>query len=409
MNFLLERRNRQYFSFLLGVCTVLLLTLLIFAYRDLRYSRELIFMREQQIVSALLREGIPREQIAAACAAAEQTEEGALFLSSLGHRSDISLTFFPLLRNSLYSVSLRNLFAGILFCGSILLCAVWYMRKQEQIYEEASVLVEQFAEGDFSGHFSLEHQNGTLGRLFGSVDQLARALRAGYEAECASRVFLKDMISDISHQLKTPLAALNTYTDIILQEPDHADTVRSFAGKSMQSLLRMEGLIQSLLKMVRLDAGNIVFEKRPVPVRELILQGTEALWTRAEQEHKQILLEGDADEFLVCDPGWTAEAIGNLVKNALDHTGENDIIRINWERSPLLLRITVADDGCGILPEDIHHIFKRFYRSRQSSDHQGAGLGLPLARAIVEGQGGTLSVTSEAGEGTVFCLSFFDH
>ncbi len=405
MNFLLEKQNRQYLLFLLGVCTGMTVLLLFSGFRDLSYARELIFVREQQMVSALLQEDVPREQIAAACAGTERTCEGVSFLSQIGHQNSVSLIFFPLLRKGLFHISLRNLFAGILFCGMIFSGAVWYMKKQNCIYEEASDLVEQFAEGDFSGHFSVE-QPGALSRLFANVDQLARALKAGYETEYASRTFLKDTISDISHQLKTPLAALSMYTDIILQEPEHPDTVRNFAGKSMQSLLRMEDLIQALLKIVRLDAGNIVFEKEPVLVCELVWEAEEPLLVRAEREKKRIVLEGDPEERLLCDPGWTREALGNLMKNALDHTEEGSIIRICWGRSPVMLRISVEDDGCGILPEDIHHIFKRFYRSRRSSDRQGAGLGLPLAKAIIEGQGGTLSVASTPGEGAVFCLSF---
>ena len=102
---------------------------------------------------------------------------------------------------------------------------------------------------------------------------------------------------------------------------------------------------------------------------------------------------------------WTSEAVGNIVKNALDHTREGGIIRISWECSPRMARIRIADNGHGIAPEDIHHIFKRFYRSGSSLDGQGIGLGLPLAKSIVEGQGGTISVQSDPGEGTVFTIS----
>ena len=102
-----------------------------------------------------------------------------------------------------------------------------------------------------------------------------------------------------------------------------------------------------------------------------------------------------------CDPAWTAEALSNLVKNALDHTERGGTVRISWERSPGLFRLSVEDDGCGILPEDLPHIFKRFYRSgrdRAARSMQGVGLGLPLAKAVVEGQGGVLSVSSTPDE-----------
>ncbi len=139
---------------------------------------------------------------------------------------------------------------------------------------------------------------------------------------------------------------------------------------------------------------------------EVVQRAVENLWLRALQEKKQIVLKGNAEERIFCDPVWTGEAIGNLVKNALDHTTEGGKICIFWKRSSVMLRLSVSDDGCGIAPEDIHHVFKRFYRSRHLNDRQGAGLGLPLARSIIEGQGGRISVLSEPGQGTVFDISF---
>lgn len=127
---------------------------------------------------------------------------------------------------------------------------------------------------------------------------------------------------------------------------------------------------------------------------------------RAVHEKKRIELIGPADETALCDAQWTAEAIGNLIKNALDHMGPGGTVRVAWERSPVMLRIRVLDDGEGIAPEELPHIFKRFYRSRSGIDAQGVGLGLPLCRAIVEGQGGLLSVESEPGRGSAFTISF---
>lgn len=114
---------------------------------------------------------------------------------------------------------------------------------------------------------------------------------------------------------------------------------------------------------------------------------------------------GDDETELLCDATWTEEAISNLVKNALDHTQSGGHICISWENGPALVRLSVSDDGAGISAEDIHHIFKRFYRSTTSSG-SGVGLGLPIAKAIVEGQGGTLSVVSAPGEGATFTMAF---
>ena len=168
----------------------------------------------------------------------------------------------------------------------------------------------------------------------------------------------------------------------------------------------MEQLIQVMLKITRLDAGSIVFEKESCGLWELIAQSVSELTTRAAHERKEIIVDEVSEETLICDKQWTCEAIGNIVKNALDHTDSGGKIHVIWKRTPAMLRIMISDNGSGIAPEDLHHVFKRFYRSKKSLDTQGIGLGLSLAKAIVEGQGGIISVQSALQEGTVFTLSF---
>ena len=281
-----------------------------------------------------------------------------------------------------------------------------YLHRQDALYQTVIRTVNEYSDGIFQNHLP-QNENGLLYQMFGGIEELAVALQAKNENEHKSKEFLQEMVSNISHQLKTPLAALSMYTEIIIDEPDQPDTVTSFAEKSMASLQRIEQLIGALLKMARLDAGSIVFEKKPILVTELLEQAQASFTIRAEVEGKQIMLSGPPDEMLTCDFEWTSEAIGNLIKNALDHTGRGGLIHIEWKHSPDMLRLSVSDNGCGISQDDIHHIFKRFYRSKHSSDHTGVGLGLPLAKAIVEGQGGIISVVSTPCEGTTFTISFF--
>lgn len=126
---------------------------------------------------------------------------------------------------------------------------------------------------------------------------------------------------------------------------------------------------------------------------------------RARQERKDIILSGDETIDFVCDRNWLTEAVVNIVKNALDHTGEGDFVQIEWKLSASVLQIAVKDNGSGIHPEDLYYIFKRFYRSRYSKDKKGIGLGLSLAKSIIEAHGGTIVVDSELGVGTVFYIN----
>ena len=127
---------------------------------------------------------------------------------------------------------------------------------------------------------------------------------------------------------------------------------------------------------------------------------------RAGQEEKELVLTGDEHISLLCDHDWMIETVENIVKNAFDHTEKGNYIRIEWKTSASMVHIRITDNGSGIHPEDLHHIFKRFYWSRFSKDKQGIGLGLPLAKMIVEAHNGTIEVDSTLGVGTTFTLNF---
>ena len=405
MKFLHERQTRIFCLFLagsLGLQIVLLGALSIFQVRSIQ---RFLAGRELAAVSYLLEQEIPPAAVAAAWNSTDVTEEAAKLLRMTGHTGQARGYFLLLSEQTSAALFLPVLAVAAGTAAVILIGAALFFRRRERVYEEAEQVIAQYAEQRFETHLPAG-QTGSLCRLFGSVEQLAQSLQAKSETERRAKIFLRDLISNISHQLKTPLAALSMYTEIMQEEPGNEETVRNFTRKSMQAVERMERLIQSLLKMARLDTGNIVFEKKRCLVSELVKQAAGDLLERAKREGKDIRTEGRMEETLFCDPEWTKEAVGNLVKNALDHTGEGGVIRICWERTPAVFRLTVQDNGCGIAEEELHHIFKQFYRSSASADRQGAGLGLSLARSIVEGQGGNLSVESSPGEGSAFRMTF---
>lgn len=406
MSIFQDRQNRGCMLFLSVFCAALVGVFLFAGQMQLRLFSSLMLQNEEMLASSLLEQGVSKEILAAAFSGGKTTEEGALFLRQIGHQEPVSWQLLPAVGQRAWEVRILTVGAALAL-GALLLFGMFrYMRAREALYEEAADVVERFFGGDFSKRLP-GNQAGTIYRLFTSIDQLSVALQTKGETERRTKEFLKDTMSDISHQLKTPLAALNMYTEIISCEPENADVVKRFSERSMQSLKRMEELIQALLNMMRLDAGSIRFEKHLYPAAELLDRALQNLKIRAEQERKRLILEGDPEAQVFCDLEWTGEAVGNLVKNALDHTMENGTICIFWDSSPAVFRLSVKDDGCGIAPEDIHHIFKRFYRSGSLEDRQGAGLGLPLAKGIVEGQGGVLSVNSVPGEGADFQISIF--
>lgn len=406
MVFLQEKQARNHVLYCIGVLAVFLALITGFGFYQGYKIKEVLFYQEQAIVSSLLEQGVETETIAAALNNRNKTAAGRELLQNIGHTMETKSWMFPYVWQTTTEMT-RQLLVIFLLEGIVFLVGtLYYLNRRETVYQNAIRTIHAYTEGNFGQRLSCNHQAGTIYRLFASVDELASSLQSKSENEHKMKEFMKNIISDISHQLKTPLAALYMYMEIIREDAGKKDIVLEFARKSTASLDRMEELIASLLKIMRLDAGNIIFTKRENQISELLRQSISELLMRAEQEKKSLHLKGNEGDLIWCDSEWTIEALGNLVKNALDHTKTGGNVWIEWVRSPLMVRVTIRDDGCGIAPEDIHHIFKRFYRSKYSNDKQGAGLGLPLAKAIIEGQGGLLTVSSNPGEGASFFISF---
>lgn len=280
-----------------------------------------------------------------------------------------------------------------------------YFREQNRIVENAVIQIKEYISGNQSARIECEEE-GELYRMFHEVNSLAAILNAHAENEGKAKEFLKETLLDISHQLKTPLAALNVYNGIIQEEAKAFSTIKEFASLSEQELDRIEILVQNLLKITKLDAGTVVIEKSEENVAEMLGCIGRHFSYRAGQEGKKLHLSGGDTVFLLCDRSWFMEAASNIVKNALDHTEKGDFICVEWRALPSVIQIAIKDNGNGICQEDLPHIFKRFYRSRFSKDTQGNGLGLPLAKAIIEAHNGTIEVDSESGIGTVFTMNF---
>ena len=183
-----------------------------------------------------------------------------------------------------------------------------------------------------------------------STDEFIQGMivNAHADNELREKEFLKNTISDISHQLKTPLAALNIYNGLLQGEAEASSTVKEFATLSEQELDRIETLVQNLLKITKLDAGSIVIEKTKENVADMMRDIELHFAYRARQEQKKIILSGSDNVLLLCDRDWLIEAIDNIVKNALDHTEKGDTVRIEWKALSSTVQIAVKDNGCGI-------------------------------------------------------------
>lgn len=345
--------------------------------------------------SALLANGFTPGQAAAALQT-QPNSPGWQLVAQMGR--DTPTAWGPGVLAGMLAGFLAAFALGLLAVGGVVL----WLHGQEARWQQALATVRRCAAGDAAARLPWDGA-GTPGALLRAVDGLAAALRAGAERERKSKQFLQETLQDISHQLKTPLAAMALYCQILQADPTDAEAVRRCAVKTAAATERMTRLVRTLLKLAQVDAGGVPFAPALCPLDALAADAAEPLTARAAAEGKALSLEGP-DVAALCDRAWTAEAIGNLIKNALDHTGPGGHIAVRWGAGPLGGWVTVQDDGPGIPPQDLPHLFKRFYRGSAPAG-EGLGLGLPFAKAVLEAQGGALSVESEPGAGSVFRAS----
>lgn len=405
MSLLHDKYNRWYCIFIAALVPLLFLIGLTVIDTQTAATKEMFLTYDNAIATSLLEEGVSKEVIATALMNTETDTTGNKFLAKIGLSNNTDIENLPYV-STVKNTTLISLFV-MLFLWTLLLFlgTMLFLYRRERLYRKSENIIKDYIDGNYTVHLPQSNE-GNIYQLLASVDQLATMLQAKNDTEQKTKEFLKNTISDISHQLKTPLSALMMYQEIIENEPDNPETVKEFSFKIGTALKKIEQLIQAMLKITRIDAGSISFEKSNYSIPNILSHAISELTTRANHEKKEIVIDGDLKQMLYCDIEWTGEAVGNIVKNALDHTDAGGKITISWERTPAMIRIFITDNGHGIAGEDIHHIFKRFYRSKNTSGSQGIGLGLPLAKAIVEGQGGILSVQSERLQGTTFILSF---
>lgn len=250
-----------------------------------------------------------------------------------------------------------------------------------------------------------EYREGELSILSNQIQKLTKRLSESADALRSDKEYLADSLADISHQLRTPLTAMNL-TAAMLSAPDISQERRQELTMELKNLLhRTQWLVESLLKMSKLDAGTVKLECSEVRVSDLIRRASAPLAIPMDVRSQTLRIECN-EETLSCDPTWTAEALGNLMKNCSEHTPEGGCITVSVEKTALFTQITVHDSGPGFVPEDIPHLFERFYKGKNASD-SSYGIGLALSRTIVTSQNGTIQAMNTA-EGARFVMKFYD-
>lgn len=294
---------------------------------------------------------------------------------------------------------------------------IWVIarRKLREIYrdvEDISNLMVGVVEGNVVCDGEV-YKQGSMGLLYTNYYKMVTALRESRMKEGREKEFLRDTISDISHQLKTPLASLKVFVELLYDDKIAEEEKRKeILREARNQLNRMEWMVLAMLKLARIEAGSVQFEKRNCDVREILHTAMEAVDYLLDKRHQRIELslpKGTGEECkvsLLCDKEWLAEAIINLLKNASDYSKEDTVIKVSVESNNLFTAIHIEDKGVGIPEEALPHIFKRFYRVSNEVNPGSVGIGLSLTKSIVEGMGGRITVRSEVGKYTRFSIRF---
>ncbi len=285
------------------------------------------------------------------------------------------------------------------FCAICLFFARWRYRRLKKLSEDLELLL-------YSGKpLPIQDYNeGELSVLGSQIQKMTIRLMENSSALEQDKQYLADSMADISHQLRTPLTAMHL-TAAMLSSSDLTHGRRQELTVELKNLLTRTGwLVESLLKLSRLDAGVVQFACEPMAVQELIRRAAEPL-TIPMELREQRLVTDSGNAMLRGDMVWTAEALGNVLKNAVEHTPPGGTITITAKETALFTCITVEDTGPGFDREDLPRLFERFYKGKEDAG-SGYGIGLALARRIVAAQNGTIQA-SNGPEGAVFTLKFY--
>ncbi len=303
---------------------------------------------------------------------------------------------------------------GLLFPGGAWFAAVvggvfvlFHFLSSYHRYQKIRRLSEEISYFLHGWKVSIEQQDeGELSILQNEISRMVARLKKQTEELSEDKVFLSDSIADISHQIRTPLTTLNLIVSRLRGEKLKPEKRKALLYDLEGLLDHMDWLVQTLLKISKLDAGTIKLQQARVSVRELVELSTEALLIPMELRQQNLVLEIEEGASYTGDMAWTKEALGNIVKNCIEHTPEGGEIRIRARENPIFTEICVEDNGPGISSKDLPHLFERFYKGENSSE-KSVGIGLALARMIVGRQNGTLTAENRREGGACFVMHFY--
>lgn len=247
-----------------------------------------------------------------------------------------------------------------------------------------------------------------LSALKQEIYKTSLMLRSEADNSLKDKLNLKDSLSDISHQLKTPLTSITIMIDNILDNEEmDIKTRRKFLINIKREIININFLVQNLLKISKFDANVIKFNKEEVFIKDIVNEAIKKVSALSELKGISIKVSGDKNATINCDFMWEVEAISNIIKNSIEHINSDGFVEINYTKNKVYSRILIRDNGIGIDSDDLPYIFDRFYKGKNTS-RDSVGIGLALSKSIIEKDNGSISVKSTPNIGTIFTIKFFE-
>lgn len=295
--------------------------------------------------------------------------------------------------------------AGVFVSLIYILLYLFFTGKRYRQIEELSAQLDAVLHGNQTGILS-DCSEGELAILHSELEKLLLRLREQSDQLQNEKELLANALADISHQIKTPLTSIHLLLERFGETEMDMAKRQEMVCEITGFIERIDWLIYALLRISRLDAGAIRFQKRKISVRDLVEKAAEPL--AISMDLRGIGWKADIPEEISFqgDPEWSGEAIANILKNCMEYTPENGTIMVMAEENAVYTRIEIRDDGEDIPQEDMPHLFERFYRGRQSSGG-GVGIGLSLSQRIIQSQNGTIRVSNHKEGGPVFDIKFY--
>lgn len=395
--------------FILMISFTLLLSIVIIG---LNYYRFRSFYNNQRTITegtvgAILK-AYPEEETKIIDSISSTTERdnirlGRELLNKYGYNSNLSLNYN--FKNTYKLFIFEALIEVIFLIFMAILIYIFTIKSITKDITTFSKEVEKVIEGDFS--FSTEaNKEGLFSNLHSQFYKMTNNLKMSLEELNIEKESMKAVVTEMSHQLKTPVASIKLSTSL-LQEKDLSDEEREeFLQKCNESTERLQWLVDSLIKMSRLEVGIMEINKEKANIKNTVINAANNVYMKALSKNITIDMENIEDEIIDHDIKWTKEALTNILENAVKYTKDGGMIKIKTSRLATVFKIDIEDSGIGIPKEEINNIFKKFYRGRtkEVAEAEGLGVGLYLARRIIEKQSGSIMVYSEEGKGSKFSL-----